>query len=322
MLGVKMNTFKELYLNILTEETSPTTFTPIELLDDIRKKCFFSTGEYIVYSANELLSFCDDINKPLFSKLVKRLKHKGDYSLIVVYFKDIAHIHEIFSTVGYLNPFQAFKQFSMEKVETQLINFFKQSNKAGANFNSIDVCPELGCVIALNGSLIKTNRDFEKQLDHELNHYFEKLQLKFNKINSIQTATPNEKVLNEISKFYGIDVSKKSSFLTDLKYHLFDESEFRSMSANVFHDILNYNETHLKQLNFHEFMTDVNNCNYGKYSDISLQESILFAWICKQLSENRFSIIVEGILAAIKIKKNIFQKALIKSKNFLRSLLA
>jgi hypothetical protein len=48
----------------------------------------------------------------------------------------------------------------------------------------------------------------------------------------------------------------------------------------------------------------------------------LFAWICKQLSENRFSIIVEGILAAIKIKKNIFQKALIKSKNFLRSLLA
>ena len=46
-----MDKFKELYLSILNEEVSPTTFTPEELLNDIRNKCFFSSGEYIVYSA-------------------------------------------------------------------------------------------------------------------------------------------------------------------------------------------------------------------------------------------------------------------------------
>jgi hypothetical protein len=46
-----VNYFCDFYLTILNEESSPTTFTPVELLDDIKQKCFYSSRMYhILYN--------------------------------------------------------------------------------------------------------------------------------------------------------------------------------------------------------------------------------------------------------------------------------
>ena len=46
--------FLDIYLKILTEQSSPTTFTPEELLFDARNRCFHSKGDYFLYSFSGL----------------------------------------------------------------------------------------------------------------------------------------------------------------------------------------------------------------------------------------------------------------------------
>lgn len=43
-----VNYFYDFYLRVLNEESSPTTFTPVELLDDIKQKCFYSSRTYYI----------------------------------------------------------------------------------------------------------------------------------------------------------------------------------------------------------------------------------------------------------------------------------
>lgn len=287
--------FNELYFKILTEEVSPTTFTPVELLDDIRRSCFYSSGTIVYYTLDELKDYLDERNKPLFSQLIKHLKYTDDYAILILYFTDINQIDELMTKVGYLHPHSHIPNFSLNIVHKQIKDFFLNTNKFGVHFNSIDVKPELGCVIGINGAKIKSGREFEKQFDHELNHYFEQMNIHFNYETSVDNIenTNNKNIINKINEFYGIDVSQKTTFINDLKYHLFNHDEFRSMCANVFHEILNYNETHFKQLDFHTFINDILTCNYQHYSNIHLQEMILFCWINKQLSENRWNILLE-----------------------------
>lgn len=312
--------FQKIYLKILNEQVSPTTFTPEELLNDIKQKCFYSDGEWILYTLKDLNAFCDDKNKPLFSILVKNLQHKYDYAMIIIYFSSIEKLNEICNTYGYFNPHKEYKNFSMKIVYEQLKKYFKNTDKSGCHFNSIDVCPQLGCIIGLNGEKIKSNRDFDKELDHEINHYFEGLNIKYNLISHVKTENLNFEIYNKLNEFYKIDFSKKSSLINDIKYHLFNYKEFRSMSANVFHEILRYNENHFNQLEYHQFITDILNCNYKKYKNLDLQEMIIFCWLCNKLSISRWQILLTGIKSAIQIKKNIFQKFLIIGKDFLRKI--
>lgn len=316
-----MNKFEEIYLKILNEESSPTTFTPEELLDDIRKRCFFSHGEIIYYTMDELKSFCDDKNKPLFSLLLKHMKYNDDYAILIVYFTSLKQIDSLMTEVGYMHPHMHHPFFSLNKVHKQFKEFFKITDKSGVNFNSIDVNPSLGCVIGINGSKINSARDFEKEFDHELNHYFEQLNIHydFEKYPDNIIDINSKNILNKLQQFYNINFANKENYIKDLKTHLFDYKEFRSMSANVFHEVLKYNETHLKELEFHSFLTDISNCNYQKYKEISLQEMILFCWVCKQISGSRWNILIDGIKEAISIKKNIFQKFFIKSKDLIRN---
>jgi hypothetical protein len=76
-----------------------------------------------------------------------------------------------------------------------------------------------------------------------------------------------------------------------------------------------------KPFSLASFLTDIKNCDYHKYTDINMQETILFCWLTKQLSENRWNLLLVGIKDAIKIRKNIFQKFLIQSKDILRKVI-
>lgn len=320
---MKTDNFEEIYLQILNEEVSPTTFTPIELLSDIRDRCFYSHGVVIYYTIEELKDFSDDKNKPLFSLMLHKMKYNDDYAMLIIYFTSMDQLEPLMTTVGYAHPHMHYPQFSLNKVYTALKTFFKDSFKTGCHFNSIDTNPELGCVIALNGKNIHSNREFERELDHELNHYFEQMNIHYNLADYPDNIVDikNEKILNKLEEFYHDEFRQKPSYIADLKTHLFNYNEFRSMSANVFHNILKYNETHLKQLQFSEFLGDIANCNYIKYKEVYLQETILFCWICKQISADRWSILTEGIKEAISIKKNIFQKFWIAGKDLLRRFL-
>lgn len=307
--------FLEAYLKILNEQSSPTTFTPEELLYDAVKECYYSTGEIVIYTIDQIEAFCDSANKPLFSRLAKSLKHTEDYVIVIVYFPDVDSVVFIFSKERLLLPGHHYG-VDYSKFKEAFKKFFEDDRNVAANFNSIDVMPELGCVIGLNGSKIKSNRDFEKELDHELNHYFEQMNVHFNEAVFPDKIALNQYVVDEICRFYGVALNKKS-FIEDLKKHLFDEEEFRSISANVFHEILRHNETHLKDICTTEIVSSIESKNWSKYSR-HLQEMLLFCWVCRELSNSRWLILLNGIEAACSHKKNIFQKSYIAGKDILR----
>lgn len=313
-----MTKLEQIYLDILTEQSSPTTFTSEELLYDAAKECFFSTGEFMVYDIEDINSFCDDANKPLFSKLVKNLKFNDDYAIIIAYFLKYDDIEYVFSKNRYMKPHHHYG-FSLDKVKSEFKSFFSDQRNTAGNFNSIDVCPELGCIIGLNGAKIKTNCDFEKELDHELNHYFEGMNVHYGNADMLEKIELNDVIVDELFKFYGVSFNKKT-FINDLKRHLFSQEEFRSMSANVFHEILRYNETHFKQLEVDEVINDITSRNWRRYEDRRLQEILMFCWVCSQLSSSRWSILLDGMEEACRIKKNIFQKFYIAGKGWFRSI--
>lgn len=318
-----MNKFEELYLQIINEQKCPVTFTPEPLLDYIREKCYFSNGEKLSFTINQLLQYCDDVNKPLFSQLVKNLKHTNDYAMLIIYFNNIKDLDDICLNYGYQNPPQLNKpNFSLKEVHKQIKQFFLNPNATGCNFNSIDTNPQLGCVIGLNGKNIKSIRDFEKVLDHQLNHYFQKMNIKFNKADNIDNVVDfkSKKIIDKINEFYGLNLQYKPSFYNDIKYHLFDYNQFRSMCADVFHQIIRYNQNHTKELNYNEFINDIKNCNYKNY-DIKLQDYILFGWICLQINEERWITLVTGVREAFKVKRNIFEKFFIRGKDIFRNLI-
>lgn len=311
--------FLEAYLQILNEEKSPTTFTPEELLNDAVRECFYSTGEFVVYKIDQILGFCDDENKPLFSKLAKNLRYDDDYAMIIVYFPDPSKIDYIFSSHRYMLPHHHYG-FSMDSVKEAFKKFFADERHIAANFNSIDACPELGCIIGLNGDKLKTRRDFEKELDREINHYFEQMKIHFKDARRSEPIELNEDVINELVDFYGISIEKKS-FINDLKTHLFHEDEFRSMSVNVFHEILRHNEMHLKQLSADEVFDAIKSRQWRRFDDVRFQEALLFAWVCRSLSSSRWMILRDGIIEACSVKKNIFQKFFIKGRDKLREMI-
>lgn len=315
----------DIYLNILNEQKSPTTFTPEQLLNDILNKCYFYSEQYLIYTFDQLKIFNDIKNKPLFNLLIKNINHKLDYSIIIIYYNDYKEFKKLISKFNYINPLTRFNQnpVKIETIFNNIEQYLEKTNKSGVNFNSIDYCPELGCIIGLNGKLIKSQRDFFKVLDHQINHYFEGLNLHFNLINSntkINIHNNYDDIFKVLKEYYGNIFQQKDTFIQDLKYHLFDSKEFRSMCADVFHQILRYNQKHLKQLNFNKFIEDILNCNYKKYS-IELQDYIIFCWICNKISISRWNILLEGIKEAISIKKNIFQKFFIKGKDWFRNLI-
>lgn len=260
--------FEQIYLNILNEQSSPTSFTPEELLYSIRDSIYYSHGRYSFYTVEDLKKFSNDSNKELFKVLVKHMNDRNDFGMMLIYFESIDDIEEIILKSGYSYPPMPFKSipknFSMKVVFNELKNFFNNSNKRGANFNSIDVCPRLGCIIAINGLQLSSNRDFEQVLDHEINHYFEGMNPHFNLTKNVDEIedTKDHEILKVLNDFYKLDFSKKDTFIQDIKTHFFNHIEFRSMSANVFHEILRYNESHLKQLNYDEFVDDIIKCNY------------------------------------------------------------
>ena len=320
-----MTELEQTYLNILNEECSPTSFTPEELLYSIRDSIFYSSGNYAFYTIEDLESFSDDKNKKLFSILLRQMKHKNDFGMMFIYFQSVDDIEEIILKSGYSYPPMPYSDvpeiLPMKKVYEKLKDFFKDSSNRGANFNSIDMCPELGCLIAVNGAQVSTNRDFEQVLDHELNHYFEKMNIHYKLAEDVDKIidVKDKRILEVLEKFYKREFSENISFIRSLKTHFFNYNEFRSISANVFHEILRYNETHLKQLDYDEFTDDIIQCNYKKYKGM-LAEYVIFCWICKQISLSRWDIILTGIKAACEVKKNIFQKFFIKGKDLFRNL--
>ena len=321
-----MNELEKIYLDILNEQSSPTSFTPEELLYDIRKNIFFSRGSYCFYTVEDLENFADETNKELFKVLVNHMKDRNDFGMMLIYFMSVDDIEEIILKSGHSYPPMPYKNvpknFSMNAAFNQLKKYFNDKDTNGANFNSIDVCPELGCIIAINGAQLSSNRDFEQVLDHEINHYFEGLNVHFNladNVDNIVDAKDHE-IIDKLEKFYNMDFSSKDGFVQDIKTHFFNYVEFRSMSANVFHEILRYNETHLTQLDYDDLIDDIVECNYGKY-ERPLSEYILFCWICRKMSSSRWEILLKGIKAACEIKKNIFQKFFIKGKDIFRNML-
>ena len=337
-------TFQKIYLQILNEEVAPNSFTPESLLNDIVNKCFWNFSQYGIYEIYPLQKIIRISNQQLKNKqkflyALNHVLNQKDFAINIIYLKNnnketYLKILEEYSK-GYIYADSTkIKQenilLSINSTLNYLNNNFFNTNIKAINLNSFPNKPKDGCLIVINGQLVKTHRDFESVFDHQLNHYFDKIGFfeGYNKdINyNLQKIIENNKINTLLNKYYKFNNDK--NYQHNIKLHLYNDSEFYSMCATVFHTLLkeiqkfNCNLTEQKFLN----MLNYNFINQDKFINQillnhDLREAIIFCFVNKQLAPDRFNIIKRGINTVFKIKKNIFQKFFIKTRDLIRNII-
>ena len=322
--------FDKKYLALQEESKAPASFTPEALLQDAVKKCYWfseKTGAYHIYTLDEILKISqDDLPfKNSFSKCIQKMKHENDFCILLFYFKDPTNIENVLKSYGYVHPMDE-RRFSNEVAFKQIQKFFADGVNKAANFNSIDVDPSLGCIIGVNGQKVKDFLEFEKELDHELNHYFEQIGLAFGeteaRLADDKIKQKDEEILNVLCRFYGLEKSGSLN-VENLRKHFFDDLEFRSMCANAYHDIIMFNMSVFAkkdEMTPERFFAWSENPRIDQIPR-SLIDSVLFAWTVRKISSNRWNILREGIIKACEDKKNIFQKFWRKSIDWFRNII-
>lgn len=267
--------FENAYKFLLLEHAVD-LFTPKELLQNIKNKLRTETS--LVYlTSNDILQYLDDkYNKKQFEKIYGK-----KYQLYVLYCNPINDIHK----------------FTWNEKQS-ISNFFKQNpNCPAARFYDNKLS-----IIVLNSKIISLNdngNELELQLDHELNHIFDKLSNK-------QYKDINRIVQNKIIKYF-----KENNILdydvenADFSIHMFNSSEFYEMLANLCNVIsLYFNESdniqlYQKLMNMlnHEYITS----NEFKQLLEPIQGAIIFAYICKKYSPDRWNRTIKAVKSQLQL---------------------
>ena len=320
---MRRSKFDSIYFKVIDESKAPMTFTPESLLKEAVKLCFWHSedfGAYHLFTLDEIVSICkDDLPfKDKFARCLQSIEDKNDFAILLFYFKDRSMIEKILLSHGYIHP-ENKRLFSNKEAFSQIQRFFADGSKKAANFNSIDVDPSLGCIIGINGSMVSTWLEFEKELDHGLSHYFEGFGKKCGAIRDLSNdMLKRSDAARFLQQYYGAYDPVK---IEDVRAHFFDDVEFRSMCANVYHDIIMHNYSLIgKKIDASTFIRlattlDLDHCPED------LKDSVIFSWTTLQISKNRWSILRNGIEVACNEKTNIFQRLYRKTADWIRNLL-
>lgn len=340
----KERSFEEIYLNILNEEVAKDYFTPEPLLNDIVDKCFWNysnIGMFESYPLEKIIRISDQVlkNKQKFNYALNNVKTNRDFAINIIYLKQISisAINQLSKSI----PPEFFQQSVNSEYTDQLFNIIKFALSTikhnidsfklskGNNFNNIEASPRSGCCIFINGELVKTHNQIEALVDHQLNHYFTKMGFfeGYKNVNyNIPSINETPKLSVLLNKYYHFNNDKNYEF--NIKLHLYNDREFYSMCATVFHTLLNQITKFNNKLTEESFLNMIN-YNFINQSDFlnnkilnhDLREAVIFCYVNKELSSDRFEIIKRGIHTAFGIKKNIFQKFYIKTRDLIRNLI-
>lgn len=264
----KLTKFDEQFQFLLLEHAID-LFTPKQLLSEIKNKLKTETS-LVYFNGKQLLSYFDKQNQKKFKK-----NYGDNYQLYILY----------------CNPINEIDNFSW-KNSNSIKQFFKQNKYCpAARFYD-----EKLSIIVLNSnviSLIDNGNELEIQLDHELNHIFDKLSEK--KYEDI-----NEKIQNEcIAYFQKYNILTYDVNSIDFSIHMFNSSEFYEMLANLcnvcslYFNISNKYELYKKIMNMltHEYIIS----NEFKQLTEPVQGAIVFGYICKKYSPERWNRVIKAV---------------------------
>ena len=267
--------FEDIYKFLLLEHAVD-LFTPKELLKDIKNKLRTETSLVYLTGKDILLYLDNKHDKKQFEKIYGK-----KYQLYVLY----------------CNPINDIDKFTWNDKQS-ILNFFKQNpNCPAARFYDSKLS-----IIVLNSNIISLNdngNELELQLDHELNHIFDKLSNK-------QYEDINSNIQHEIIKYFNeyniVDYDVENA---DFSIHMFNSSEFYEMLANLCNVIsLYFNEfnniqLYQKLMNMltHEYITS----DEFKCLIELIQGAIIFAYICKKYSPDRWNRTIKAVKSQLQL---------------------
>lgn len=285
---VRQTSFIELYNLIMEHATG--LFTPATLLKLIMNKLH----EYpeVVLTKQELLRYSNCDSYKYFNDIINSLKFQDNYEL------HILHIYPL-EEAQYLNA----------KYRRAIYNYFydlknEMPPAATFDFGKFDV-------IIINAEKVprnyKNSYKLETYLDHELNHLFEPNVNKTKKYPSFEDHVKLS-ILKEINDKYHLNINVDditSAELNDYLTHMFSTSEFYEMTADLCNVLSLYfkEKDSAKLFNKLESMLTSTFLNSNEFKQLEepIKGSILFAYICKNYSKDRWKI----VLAKVKEQLNL-----------------
>jgi hypothetical protein len=269
------NKFDDTYHFIFLEHATD-LFTPKQLLSDI-KNILKTESSLIHFNAKQLKKYlCNNQQKTFLNlfkpDLVKRFEqiYGNDYELYILYCDPINEI----SRFSYVHRDKIKQYFSTNRY-CPAARFFND------NYS----------IIVLNSNVVTLDgNELELQLDHELNHLFDKL---------IDKKYPdlNVEIQQDILKYFS--KLNKEIDMNDFSMHMFSSIEFYEMLANLCNVVsLYFNETDNFKI-FKKLMSMLNeeyleSVEFNQL-DSQMQGAIIFAFICKKYSKARWNKVISSV---------------------------
>lgn len=288
--------FQDNYRFILLEHATD-LFTPAELLKDIKNK--LRTHTSLVYLTGEqILSYLDDCQRSKFEKYYGK-----KYQIYILY----------------CNPLTEINNFTWRGSQS-IYNFFKQNpNCPAARFydNTISI-------IVLNSNIIPltdNGKQLQLQLDHELNHIFDKLADR-------QYPDINHKVQQQIIKYFkDLDILQCEVQSDDFSIHMFNSSEFYEMLANLCNVISLYFQQS-DNIKLFQKLINMLTDQYLKSDQFKqlrepIQGALIFAYICRKYSPDRWNRTIKAVKHQLQIDdfKHSIQLLIFNLKNNLKRII-
>ena len=190
----------------------------------------------------------------------------------------------------YCDPINEIHNFTW-KYKNNIYQFFKQNPYCPASrFYRQNLS-----IIVLNSNIIKLNdngNELQLQLDHELNHIFDKLSDK-------QFENINQKIQIEIINFFKENNILNYELNQDFSIHMFNSSEFYEMLSNLCNVLSLYFSEYSEFQLYHKLMQMLTD-NYLKSDEFKnleepVQSAIIFAYICKKYSKDRWNRTIKAV---------------------------
>lgn len=269
--NILTNKFDKKVLEIICQHAKG-LFTPQKLLYEIMFKIRFEK-QFIQYSLNELRQYHNNKNKK-WDQLINNNTLSNNYKLYILY-----------CTI------QDIKTLNWEPAH-QIYDDYKLTPKCPAKRYFNNKCS----IIVINSQVVGiTTKEFQIQLDHQLNHLFEQL----NDKEEVQDI--NEQLQQQIKQYFLENniISEEELNSEDFNIHMFNHIEFYQMISNLCNVIsLYFQQKDILEIikKLHYMLTE----EYLKSKEFEQLEepirgSIIFAFICKKYNLERWKIVCSMI---------------------------
>lgn len=268
----------------LVLEHAKALYTPEKLLRDILNR-LKTENQFLCYNIEDIRKYSNEKTNKDFTRAINSNLISANYKIYVLYFDPINDIDKLNWTPKY--------QIHDKFIETPLCPVYRFYNKKVS-------------IIVLNNKIIKLSDwiNAEVQLDHELNHLFSILS---------EEEIPNDinEELQEECKLWflknNICIPEEINS-NDFSLHMFNKSEFYSMTANVCNILSLYfkDKTNIELFNYFNnvILTDkfLLSEEFSKFEE-PIRGAIIFAFICKKYSPERWFIVLSSIKKQLDIDK-------------------